>query len=269
MSKKSDRIMAAVLFGGAAVGIIAFACWRMDVNSYGRQKYVAMYFEESKAAEESKKESEKAEEEAFWAMPSVVELTLEQTSVTETMLPTEMSETSTEAETEVGTEMSLPTEISTETLTECPTEPPTAPTTAIPTTSAQIIVPTTNAPQIANIALTAEEEQLLMRVASCEAGNQGWIGMALVMNVVLNRRTAWGMSIHDVIYAKGQFSVIGCDKWNNGFIAEEAPIALQAVKDGWDGSQGALFFCAPSGRSVWMATTRQYLFTGWGHEFYK
>lgn len=250
MSKKSDRIMAGILFGGAAVGVIAFACWRMNVNSYNRQKYVAMYFEESKAAEESKKESEKAEEEAFWAMPSVVELTIEQTSVAEVM-----------------TEMSFPTETSTESLTECPTTHETAPTTAIPTTSAQIIVPTTNAPQIAN--LTAEEENLLMRIASCEAGNQGWQGMALVMNVVLNRRAAWGMSIHDVIYAKGQFSVIGCDKWNSGFIAEEAPIALQAVKDGRDGSQGALFFCAPSGRSQWMATTKQYLFTAWGHEFYR
>ena len=136
-------------------------------------------------------------------------------------------------------------------------------------TLAEIITPTTETPRIANISLTAEEEQLLMRIASCEAGNQGWIGMALVMRVVLNRREAWGMSIHDVIYAKGQFSVIGCDKWNSGFIATEAPIALQAVKDGWDGSQGALFFCAPSGRSVWMATTKQYLFTAWGHEFYR
>lgn len=255
MSKKSDRIMAGILFGGAAVGVIAFACWRMNVNSYGRQKYVAMYFEESKAAEESKKESEKAEEEAFWAMPSVLELTLEQTSA---MLPTEMPTAS-----EVMTEMSLPEP------TECPTTHENAPTTAIPIEEVQIIVETTNAPQIADILLTAEEEQLLMRVASLEAGNQGWIGMALVMNVVLNRRAAWSMSIADVIYAKGQFSVIGCDKWNSGFIAAEAPIALQAVKDGWDGSQGALFFCAPSGRSVWMATTRQYLFTAYGHEFYR
>lgn len=261
MSKKSDRIMAGILFGGAAVGVIAFACWRMNVNSYGRQKYVAMYFEESKAAEESKKESEKAEEEAFWAMPSVVELTLEQTSA---MLPTEMPTAS-----EVMTEMSLPTETSTEALTECPTEPSAAPTTAIPIEEVQIIVPTTNAPQIANISLTEEEEQLLMRVASLEAGNQGWQGMAFVMRVVLNRREAWGLSISDVIYAKGQFSVIGCDKWNSGFIAEEAPIALQAIKNGWDGSQGALFFCAPSGRSQWMATTRQYLFTAYGHEFYR
>ena len=253
MSKKSDRIMAGILFGGAAAGVIAFACWRMNVNSYNRQKYVAMYFEESKAAEESKKKSEKAEEEAFWAMPSVTELTLaEQTSAAEVM-----------------TEMSQPTETSTEALTECPTTHETAPTTAIPIEEVQIIVPTTETPRIANIALTAEEEQLLLRIASCEAGNQGWQGMALVMNVVLNRRTAWGMSISDVIYAKGQFSVIGCDKWNNGFIATEAPIALQAVKDGWDGSQGALFFCAPSGRSMWMATTRQYLFTAWGHEFYR
>lgn len=250
MSKKSDRIMAGILFGGAAVGVIAFACWRMNVNSYSRQKYVAMYFEESKAAEESKKESEKAEEEAFWAMPSVVELTIEQISVAEVM-----------------TEMSLPTETSTESFTECPTTHETAPTTAIPIEEVQIITPTIETPRIAN--LTAEEEQLLMRVASCEAGNQGWIGMALVMNVVLNRRTTWGMSISDVIYAKGQFSVINCDKWNSGFIAAEAPIALQAVKNGWDGSQGALFFCAPSGRSQWMATTKRYLFTAYGHEFYR
>lgn len=252
MSKKSDRIMAGILFGGAAVGVIAFTCWRMNVNSYSRQKYVAMYFEESKAAEESKKESEKAEEEAFWAMPTVMELTLEQTSVTEVM-----------------TEMSFPTETSTEALTDAPTTHETAPTTAIPLEEVQIITPTTETPKIANIALTLDEQFLLMRIASCEAGNQGWQGMALVMNVVLNRRAAWGMSIHDVIYAKGQFSVIGCDKWNSGFIAAEAPIALQAIKDGWDGSQGALFFCAPSGRSQWMATTRQYLFTAYGHEFYK
>lgn len=184
-----------------------------------------------------------------------------------TMLPTEMSETSTEAETEVGTEMSLPME--TETSTECPTEPFIAPTTAIPATEVQIIVETTNTPQIADISLTAEEEQLLMRVASLEAGNQGWIGMALVMNVILNRRQAWGKSIKELVYDKGQFSVVGSEKWNNGFIAAEAPIALQAIKDGWDGSQGALFFCAPSGRSQWMATTRQYLFTAYGHEFYR
>lgn len=251
MSKKTDRIMATVLFGGACVGVIAFACWRMNVNSYNRQKYVAMYFEESSAAEESKKESEKAEEEAFWAMPSVMELTLEQTSATESA-------------TEVMTEISLPTEA----LTECPTTHETAPTTAIPTTEVQIIVPTTNAPQIANIALTAEEEQLLMRVASLEAGNQGWIGMALVMNVILNRSRTWGMSIHDVIYSPGQFSVVGTEKWNNGFLAAEAPIALQAVKDGWDGSQGALFFCSPRANS-WHKANLTYLFTGYGHEFYK
>lgn len=252
--RHKNNLITAGLVGVGLLALGAFAVWRMDVNSHSRQKYVAMYFDES----------EKAEEEAFGAMPSVVELTLTET---ETMLPTEMSETSTEAEKEVMTEMSLRTE--TETSTECLTEPFIAPTTAIPTTEVQIIVETTNTPQIADISLTAQEEQLLMRVASCEAGNQGWIGMALVMRVVLNRREAWNMSISDVIYAKGQFSVIGCDKWINGFIAEEAPIALQAVKDGWDGSQGALFFCAPSGRSVWMATTRQYLFTAYGHEFYK
>ena len=119
------------------------------------------------------------------------------------------------------------------------------------------------------VSLTAEEENLLVRVASLEAGNQGWQGMALVMNVILNRRQAWGKSITELVYDKGQFSVVGCEKWNNGFTVSESLTALAVVKNGWDGSQGALFFCAPSDRSQWMATTKQYLFTAWGHEFYK
>lgn len=137
--------------------------------------------------------------------------------------------------------------------------------TEIPETSlAPLILPNT-----ARVSLTAEEENLLVRVASLEAGNQGWQGMALVMNVILNRRQAWGKSITELVYDKGQFSVVGCEKWNNGFTVPESLTALAAVKDGWDGSQGALFFCAPSGRSQWMATTRQYLFTAYGHEFYR
>lgn len=107
-----------------------------------------------------------------------------------------------------------------------------------------------------------------MRVASCEAGNQGWVGMALVMNVIINRTQAYGQSVAEVVYAPRQFSVIGCGKWESGFIAEEAPLALQAVKDGWDGSQGALFFCAPRANS-WHRSALTYLFTGYGHEFYK
>lgn len=116
--------------------------------------------------------------------------------------------------------------------------------------------------------MTPEEENLIMRVASLEAGNQGWVGMALVMRVILNRRLQYGISISEVIYAPHQFSVIGCDKWNNGFIAEEAPLALAAVESGWDESHGALYFCSPK-NNKWHRSALTYLFTGWGHEFYK
>ena len=247
MSKKSDRIMAGILFGGAAVGVIAFACWRMNVNSYSRQKYVAMYFEESKAAEESKKESEKAEEEAFWAMPTVMELTLEQTSVAEVM-----------------TEMSLPTEA----LTECPVTHENGAETAEPTVVEEILAEPSVEPLRPLYAFTAEDEDLLLRVASCEAGNQGVLGIALVMRVVLNRAEVYNMSIKDVILAPRQFSVVGCDKWNNGYIAPDAYEALDCIKNGWDDSQGALFFCAPWA-NAWHRSAKQYLFTAGGHEFYK
>ena len=116
--------------------------------------------------------------------------------------------------------------------------------------------------------MTPEEENLIMRVASLEAGNQGWVGMALVMRVILNSRLQYGISISEVIYVPHQFSVIGCDKWNNGFIAEEAPLALVAVESGWDESHGALYFCSPR-NNKWHRSALTYLFTGWGHEFYK
>lgn len=239
MSKRTERFITGGFVAVCLTGICFFAGWRMNVNDK-----IAIAVKEVETESETELVVESSQE---LILPVV---TIEIPSVLETEAETE-AEPETDAETsDISHENAS---ISHETISDD-----------------NFITETMTEPfQTISMILTPEEEQLLMRVASCEAGNQGWIGMALVMRVVLNRREAWGMSISDVIYAKGQFSVIGCDKWNSGFIATEAPIALQAVKDGWDGSQGALFFCAPSGRSQWMATTKQYLFTAWGHEFYR
>lgn len=256
MRKNTERLITGCFVMAGLFAVLAFAEWRVSKSSWESMKYVSVYYEESSAAESAAIESEKEAE--YRAEATAMTFTVPYIAPT---MPETSFEIASEAIVVTETEPTMP-QIASESILSDFTESEVQ----IATEATQAVIE----PYIAsNAVMTAEEEQLIMRLASCEAGNQGWFGMALVMRVVLNRREAWGLSISDVIYAKGQFSVIGCDKWNGGFIAEEAPIALQAVKDGWDGSQGALFFCAPWGPSQWMRTTRTHLFTAYGHEFYK
>lgn len=85
--------------------------------------------------------------------------------------------------------------------------------------------------------LTFEEMELLEEIAMAEAKGEGSKGMAFVMRVVLNRSLNDGMSIRDVIYKPGQFYTAGMEPGS-----DECHEALAMVMDGWDESQGALFF---------------------------
>ena len=85
--------------------------------------------------------------------------------------------------------------------------------------------------------LTFEEMDLLEQIAMAEAKGEGSKGMALVMRVVLNRSLKDGKSIHDVIYRPGQFYTAGMEPGS-----DECHEALALVMDGWDESEGALFF---------------------------
>lgn len=78
--------------------------------------------------------------------------------------------------------------------------------------------------------LTVEEAQLLMRLATAEAGNQGVEGMRLVMSVVLNRVSSdkFPNSIKDVIYQKNAFSSLArLKKTEILFEAREALILIE------------------------------------------
>lgn len=88
------------------------------------------------------------------------------------------------------------------------------------------------------VELTPEEEVELMQIAMAEAGNQGLVGKMLVMNTVLNRMERDGMSVHEVIYAPNQYYTAGMGGYD-----EECEVALLMVTAGWDGSQGAYYFC--------------------------
>lgn len=61
------------------------------------------------------------------------------------------------------------------------------------------------------IELTQEEADELMRIAWCEAGNQGPDGQLYVMSVILNRVSSpnWPGDIHSVIYEPFQFATSG------------------------------------------------------------
>jgi len=95
--------------------------------------------------------------------------------------------------------------------------------------------------------MTYAQRDLLEHVAMAEAENQGVIGKALVMRVILNRCEKKTKTIEEIVYQPGAFSVIGTSRMNIP-PDEDCHLALEMVLNGWDESQGALYF-NPSGYS--------------------
>lgn len=107
---------------------------------------------------------------------------------------------------------------------------------------------------------TDREKDLLIRVSQAEAGNQGTVGMALVMRVVLNRVEKNGTDIETEIFETNQFAVSGMapGTWENYE-------ALDMVQNGWDESQGAIYFCSEG----WNFYGDEHLFKYGDHWFSK
>ena len=97
-------------------------------------------------------------------------------------------------------------------------------------------------PRELRMELTGREKDLIVRLMMAEASGEDLIGKALIACVVLNRLEdgRYGDSVEEVIYAQGQF-------YTAGMFQEPTPEcyeALDIVLYGWDGSRGALYFCA-------------------------
>lgn len=125
-----------------------------------------------------------------------------------------------------------------------------------------------------DITLTQEEEELLLRLAMAEAGNQSTEGKALVMLVVLNRTLSndFPDTIEEVIFQESdgiyQFSPIG-----NGYFYQVEPSddcvnALEMLYNGWNESEGALYFESCEGET-WHSRNLELLFEEGEHQFYK
>ncbi len=116
----------------------------------------------------------------------------------------------------------------------------------------------------------ADDSQMLMKIAMAEAEGESIEGKALVMLVVLNR--VWSDdfpdTIEEVIFQKNQFSPVveGGRYWTT---VPDAGCheALEMVMDGWDESQGALYF-ESTGKSEWHRKNLKLLFQYGNHYFY-
>lgn len=121
----------------------------------------------------------------------------------------------------------------------------------------------------------AEDAEILLRIAMAEAEGEDTEGKALVMLVVLNRAWSDGFpdSIEDVVFQKSsgvyQFSPVmpGGRYWTKE-PDEDCMAALRMIENGWDESNGALYFEACSGSS-WQSENCEFLFRHGNHNFYK
>lgn len=126
-----------------------------------------------------------------------------------------------------------------EPVTEAPAEPVTEPATEATT------VPTTEETAAYVLTFTEEEEELLLKIGMAERGESGCTEcVALVMRTVLNRVEApkFSSTIKGVLYAQDQFTPVmdgSFEKADPNAICAEA---LEMIKQGWDESQGALYY---------------------------
>lgn len=117
--------------------------------------------------------------------------------------------------------------------------------------------------------LTDEEAYMLAKLAMAEAEGEDTEGKALVITVVINRTRSgkFPESIKEVIHQDKQFSCMDDGRYNKVEPSQDCWEALTMVENGWDESNGALYFEKTSPDS-WQTRNLTYLFTHQDHSFY-
>lgn len=110
----------------------------------------------------------------------------------------------------------------------------------------------------------------LQKIAIAEASVDGVEGEALVMRVVLNRvySSEFPDSVTEVISQYNQFATYANGSYETAVPDETSAEAWSMVENGWDESQGAMWFERTSEGDTWHSTSLTYLFTYGGHSFY-
>jgi spore germination cell wall hydrolase CwlJ-like protein len=116
----------------------------------------------------------------------------------------------------------------------------------------------------------ADESYMLANIAMAEAEGEDTEGKALVILVVLNRVESdeFPDTINGVITDSGQFTAYENGRYDKVEPNEDCYKALQMVEDGWDESQGALYFERSTTEETWHTTNLEKLFEHGNHTFY-
>lgn len=116
-----------------------------------------------------------------------------------------------------------------------------------------------------------DDEHLLARIAMAEAEGESIEGKAQVICVVLNRVESndFPDTVYDVIYQEDQFSPIASGRFDRVEPTDECYDAVDMVRNGWDESQGALYFENCTNEDNWHSRNLEFLFKCGSHRFYK
>ena len=166
-----------------------------------------------------------------------------------------------------------------ETQPETTAAPQTLPPAAVPPDTAPIPIPETTVPTEATtettqpeyvLRFTEEEEALLLKLAMAERG-ETWCRecIALVMRTVLNRVESprFSSTIKGVIYAQDQFTPVMDGSFESAQPNSACYDALEMIREGWDESQGALYYEWCEGES-WHSRNLNLLFQHCDTRFY-
>ena len=115
--------------------------------------------------------------------------------------------------------------------------------TSVPTTSPTEIPTETTQPVL--LTFTEEEEELLLKIGMAERGDTYCpTCIALVMRTVLNRVDSpkFPSTVKGVIYAENQFTPVTEGTFEDTVPNDVCRMALKSIQEGWDESQGALYY---------------------------
>lgn len=119
--------------------------------------------------------------------------------------------------------------------------------------------------------ISEADREVLLKVSMAEAEGECTEGKAMVMRVVLNRVASdeFPDNIEDVVMEENQFSVT---RENGRYYTvvpnEDCYKALEMVLQGWNESQGALYFESEK-KEGWHIRNLEYLFPLGEHRFYR
>lgn len=246
--KKSKPIMLRLLIALTVLLFVEIGFAARVVGSSSDEDIFRNFVEDVSCVESTAIQTEGTICESIGTEPTYIEAEAEATEIVTTEVPEDLE----------SENASVPHQ-------EAETVPTTEPAEPISETA-----PESTSEQPAKIELSEEDKNLLLRIAMAEVGCDKCVECAaLVMRTVLNRIESddFSDSVYDVLHAKYQFEPV----WNGTFkkavpneICEEA---LELVLNGWDESQGALYFEACIGPS-WHSRNLKVLFRHCSTRFY-